>query len=209
MIKYLFSKYFRVFEISTKKNFKWWLLLDPIFRLTSDYKPFTQHKGDINKFIDGLLEDIERDYQAGTLSTDRKQQLYFDQLYKIRETMTYEQLREEIFAFFIGAFDTTGKAIAGTLLLLAMNHGAQEKVRTELKSIFTSDEEIDEDKINQMEYLDLVIKESLRLLPVSLLAGREVTKDIELSNEIGSSVRSFMTSNSIYLQQTSRFQKEL
>lgn len=98
--------------------------------------------------------------------------------------MTYDEVREEIFAFLIGAFDTTGKALAGALLLLAMNQDAQDKVVIEMENIFKSeDDEVDEDALSQMNYLDLVIKESLRLLPVALVIGRQAKKNIELSKK--------------------------
>lgn len=97
--------------------------------------------------------------------------------------MSYDQLREEIFAFLIGAFDTTGKALPAVLLLLAMNPDAQDKVVAELKSILKSEnDEVDEKCLSKMEYLDLCMKESLRLLPVALLLARHVKKDIKLCN---------------------------
>lgn len=169
--------------MSTRKIFKFWLLLDPIFRLSKDYKPFMKHKQDIYCFIDSVAADFESDFQLKEETVDRSQHAYLDQLYKIRHTMSYDQVREEIFAFLIGAFDTTGKALPAVLLLLAMNQKEQDKVAEELKTILVSEnDEVDETSLNRMEYLDLAMKESLRMLPVALLLARHVQKDIKLCN---------------------------
>lgn len=141
-----------------------------------------KHKGDTYKFAENIMHEYEKKYQAGSVDEQVKAQNYLDHLYKIRHTMTYSQMKEEIVTFIIGGFDTTGKAIAGTLLLLAMNSEAQEKVLTELKSIFTSkDDDVDEESFNKLEYLELVIKESMRLIPISLFTMRLVTKDVPFS----------------------------
>lgn len=158
-------------------------MLEPIFKFFDNYKKLKQHKQDIYRFIDKLTENYEREYQSKIKSNDSKPQVYLDQIYGIRDTMTRDELREEIFAFLIGAFDTTGKALPGVLLSLAMNQEIQEKVFLELKSIFVSeDDEADEERLNKMVYLDLVIKESLRQLPIALTLLRHVKKDIKLCN---------------------------
>lgn len=52
-------------------------------------------------------------------------------------------------------------------MLLATHPEIQEKVADELREVFYSDDvEISYDNINKLEYLERVIKESLRLCPV-------------------------------------------
>lgn len=52
-------------------------------------------------------------------------------------------------------------------MLLATHPDIQEKVADELREVFYSDNvEINYDNINKLEYLERVIKESLRLCPV-------------------------------------------
>lgn len=75
--------------------------------------------------------------------------------------------------------------ISGVLLLLAMNPTIQDKVFTELNSIFALDgDEVDEKMLSQLVYLDMVIKESLRLLPPVLVIVRQAQEDIKLSKEV-------------------------
>lgn len=159
-----------------------WQTFQPIFKFSKNYKPFQKHKTDIQKFVDDFTHQIEQEYQLKTQKSTRKPQLYLDQLYKMRDKMTYEEMREDISTFIIGGFDTSGKVIPGALLLLAMNPEVQEKLVAELKTIFTSEkDEVDEEKLTKMKYLDLVIKESLRLFPAALMFARAVKSDIKMS----------------------------
>jgi cytochrome P450 len=96
--------------------------------------------------------------------------------------MTYQQNLESFLMFFGAGFDTTGKALSSVLLLLAMNPQEQEKVHDEISSILTSEtDEVDEKMLAKMVYLDLVIKETLRLIPQVLAFIRETTEDVQLS----------------------------
>lgn len=166
----------------SEKIFKLWLMLEPIFKLSKNYSSYQKSRSCINDFVDELLEAHERDYQLKTKSLDRKPQPLLDKLYELRDSMTYEQTRESAFLFLAAGFDTTGKAIPCIVLLLAMNQRCQDKLADELKSILsTDDEEVSEANLSKMKYLDLVIKEGMRLLPSSILFGRMVKQDVKLS----------------------------
>lgn len=137
----------------------------------------------MDRILDILINKFESDYQHEmSKSASQKPQIYFEQLFKIRNTMTFHQTRESLLSFIIGGFDTTGKAIPTVLLLLAMHLKVQENVFEELNSIINP--EVDgftEDSLSKMRYLEMVIKESLRLIPIALIFGREVKRDIKLS----------------------------
>lgn len=68
--------------------------------------------------------------------------------------------------------------------MLAIHQDVQEKVVDELKEIFTSEiDEITEEALGKMKYLEMVIKECLRLFPLPSIAARNVTKDLQLSEK--------------------------
>lgn len=136
----------------------------------------------MDDFIYMLIEDHEKDYQRKIKSKDQKSKIFLDSYYNIRNTMTLDQMRDSIKTLLVAAFDTTGTAISIVLLLLAMYQDIQDKVVEELKDIFDSpDAELTEESLSEMKYLEMVIKESLRLIPVALTIGREAKKDIALS----------------------------
>lgn len=72
--------------------------------------------------------------------------------------------------------------MSGALLFLAMHPEAQEKVVEELNTIFgTADETVENEHLFELVYLDMVIKETMRLLPVLPIIGRSTTAEVELS----------------------------
>jgi cytochrome P450 len=71
--------------------------------------------------------------------------------------------------------------ISDVLLMLAMFPEIQQKVVDELKEVFgTADVPIDYDSLNRLTYLDLVIKETMRLFPVLPVSARKSTGDVEI-----------------------------
>lgn len=167
--------------MTSEKMMKFWLNCDAIYKFHKNYQPLMEHKRCANEFMDNLLKDFEHDYQKNIPFNDIRRP-YVETFYKIRETMSYEEFREEVTVFLFAGFDTTGKAIPSVLLLLAMNQVVQDKLVEEINKIFPPEcDEVDDESLLRMEFLDQVIKESLRLLPVALMFARVVTKDLKLS----------------------------
>lgn len=62
-----------------------------------------------------------------------------------------------------------------------MHPDIQERVVDELRSIFESKEqEATLELISKLDYLSMVINETLRLFPITPLIGREARSDIQL-----------------------------
>lgn len=85
----------------------------------------------------------------------------------------------DILLLLIAGYDTTAYSLAWTLLELAKNPTAQQRLQEELKDTSTH---MDGHTQSQSEYLNQVIKESMRLNPVTPMSGiRSCTKDIVAS----------------------------
>ncbi|KAL4456121.1 hypothetical protein ABPG74_014082 [Tetrahymena malaccensis] len=76
-----------------------------------------------------------------------------------------QQMIDQFMTFFFGGTDTTADLVALTLYHLSHNQNFQTKLRSEIKSIINNFEELNYDNLNQMNYLQCVIKESLRIHP--------------------------------------------
>lgn len=69
------------------------------------------------------------------------------------------------------------------LLMLAIHPEVQRKVLEELKEVFGSaDTPVDYPSLNKLVYLDLVLKEVMRLFPVLPVSGRKSTGEFEIGN---------------------------
>lgn len=72
-------------------------------------------------------------------------------------------------------------AISYTLLSLAANKDIQNKVYNEILTVFgTSQREIELNDLTKLEYLEMVIKEAMRLYPTIPLLGRMASQDIQV-----------------------------
>lgn len=99
------------------------------------------------------------------------------------EPLSNEDIREEVDTFMFAGHDTTTSGIAFCLYNLAKHPEAQRTAFQEIKSVIGDDvnKPISLQDLNDLHYLDLVIKESLRLFPSVPFFGREVQENIEIS----------------------------
>ncbi|XP_061343159.1 cytochrome P450 CYP82D47-like [Gastrolobium bilobum] len=80
-----------------------------------------------------------------------------------------------------GATDTTTVTITWALSLLLNNRHALKKIQDELDEQVGKERLVNESDINKLEYLQAVVKETLRLYPAGPLSGpREFTEDCTL-----------------------------
>ncbi|XP_052751007.1 cytochrome P450 4C1-like [Galleria mellonella] len=92
-------------------------------------------------------------------------------------------IQEEVDTFMFEGHDTTASGITFLLLMLANHQDIQEKVYQEMKSIFgDSTRPATTDDLAQMKYLELCIKETLRLYPPVHLVARKLKEPVKLSN---------------------------
>ncbi|KAF5183409.1 Cytochrome p450, partial [Thalictrum thalictroides] len=82
---------------------------------------------------------------------------------------------------FIGASDTSSTLLEWTFAELLRNPRVMEKAQAEVRQIFNGKNKIDQADIDKLNYLRLVIKESLRLHPpIPLLIPRECKERCEI-----------------------------
>lgn len=99
----------------------------------------------------------------------------------LKNQMTEETLNDHAYIVTAAAVDSTTSALYSILLLLAIHPKYQEKVVAELRGIFDSaDSPVTLEDCSRMEYTEMVIKESMRLLPPTPLIGRQSTAELSL-----------------------------
>ncbi|XLR57655.1 hypothetical protein S83_008327, partial [Arachis hypogaea] len=79
---------------------------------------------------------------------------------------------------FVGGSDTTSTNLEWIFTELLRNPNTMKKVQEEIRRIVGNKSKVDENDINQMNYLKFVIKEGLRLHPpVPILVPRQTTSN--------------------------------
>ncbi|VVC93542.1 unnamed protein product [Leptidea sinapis] len=162
-----------IFKVGSTRTFSIWLWPDWIFKLSWQYRHFTKHSNKIINITNNIIRKKRNDLKHVDLNVYENQTI-FDHLILLSQRQngfTDKELREEITTFLLAATDTSAVAICNTLLLLGKYPKIQEKVHEELVRVFENDKEKSfKDVLNDLKYLDMVLKESLRLYPPHHLA---------------------------------------
>jgi len=87
------------------------------------------------------------------------------------ERMTDEQVRDEAVTLFLAGHETTANALNWTFWLLAQNPEAEARLHQELDTVLQGNRPTLPD-LKRLPYTDMVIKESMRLMPPVWSIGR-------------------------------------
>lgn len=87
--------------------------------------------------------------------------------------LTNEDIREEVDTFLFAGHDTTTSALSFIFYNIAKYPEVQQKIYEEILEVFGDDDKVTLSKLNNLNYTDLVIKESLRLFPPVPMYGRK------------------------------------
>jgi cytochrome P450 len=92
-----------------------------------------------------------------------------------------KSIRDNVGVFFLAGHETTAATLGWILSILGTNSEVQDKARKEVYEKVPN--EITYDSLKELNYIEGLIKESLRLYPgVPSLGGRKVEKDITLGD---------------------------
>ncbi|KAI4462999.1 cytochrome p450 family 4 [Holotrichia oblita] len=88
-------------------------------------------------------------------------------------------IREEVNTFIFEGHDTVSSCLGFTLMLLACNKDVQDRVMEEINYLIPNkNDNITFDILNNMKYLERVLKESLRLYPSVPMFGRRISETV-------------------------------
>lgn len=153
------------------------LLPDKIFHLTSIYKRDNVNRNFIFQALLDLISIGKFDGADGI-----NQNIFLHKLLRRRDELSHEHLKDHVLAIGAAAFDALASSCAYCILFLAMNHDVQKKVYSEIISCGLKHEEsLTLEKLTKLKYLDLVIKETVRLTPGVHGIAREPMNNLKLS----------------------------
>ncbi|XP_055605540.1 cytochrome P450 4d1-like [Uranotaenia lowii] len=100
--------------------------------------------------------------------------------------LTDLEVREEVDTFMFEGHDTTTSAVSFTFYNLAKYPEVQQKCYEEIVSVFSDDpnKPIELSQLNDLTYLEMVIKETLRLYPSVPMIGRRCVEDVTIDGKV-------------------------
>ena len=134
----------------------------------------------VQKMAENKIEDEEEEENVGV----KRKLALLDVLLQSTidgKPLTNLEIREEVDTFMFAGHDTTTSGISFCLYNLAKHPEIQQKVFDEIRNVIGDDvnQPVTQKILNDLHYLEMVIKESLRLFPSVPIFAREVQENIK------------------------------
>ncbi|XP_077969274.1 uncharacterized protein LOC120344841 [Styela clava] len=164
-----------------------WLWPDFLFYLSKKGREFDKHINVLHSTSQGIILDRMKTFKAGEQAkSDKKRRLAFlDMLLNVSQdgtVLSFSDIQEEVDTFMFEGHDTTAAAMSWALQLIGSHPEVQKKLQDEVDRVMGDDEnkQLTMEDIRKLEYLELVIKESLRMFPSVPMFGRTTSHDCVL-----------------------------
>jgi cytochrome P450 len=94
--------------------------------------------------------------------------------------LTNQQIRNEVMNLFAAGYEVTAHTLAFTLYLISQHPDVEARLLEEIDRVI-GQRAITIPDLEQMPYLEMVLKESMRLLPVTTLLSRQAVESVVLN----------------------------
>jgi cytochrome P450 len=134
--------------------------------------------------LEGVVGDIIAERRGNEGDADADEGVPMDMLSILlraqeRGEQSAGQLRDEVVTMLLAGHDTTALTLTYTWYLLSQHPSAREKVHDEIKAVVDGRPTIDD--VQELEYVEWVIDEAMRLYPPVYTIFREPKTDVELA----------------------------
>nr|KYP67580.1 Cytochrome P450 750A1 family [Cajanus cajan] len=121
-------------------------------------------------FFDKIIDDhIQSEKGEGKVKDFLDVMLSFIGMEESEYRVERPNIKAILLDMLIGSMDTSATAIEWTISELLKNPRAMKKVQMELETVVGMKRKVEESDLDKLEYLDMVIKESMRIHPVAPL----------------------------------------
>ncbi|XP_048007490.1 cytochrome P450 4V2-like [Leguminivora glycinivorella] len=168
-----------------------WLYPDFVYQHLPRYKEFVYHRQNIHSFVDEIIQRKRKELEAiqrgemAPISEKTFLDLMIESSGRLQQKYSDLELREELMVIVMAGTDTSAVGASFAAAMLARHPEVQNKLHHELDMIFgDSDRDLTVEDLPKLQYLEAVVKETLRLYPPVPVTAREVTDNVTLPSGI-------------------------
>lgn len=157
-----------------------WVLLPPFQIDLGAHSPYGDFKR-LRSETDALLyAEISRRRAEGDLAKrDDILSMLLQATHEDGSPMTDEELRDELMTLLVAGHETTASTLAWVFERILSLPAVREKALAELRDV-VGDGPLEPAHHGKLEYLDGIVKETLRLRPILVLVGRRLKAPVEV-----------------------------
>jgi cytochrome P450 len=139
----------------------------------SPYRAFRARRAQVDAQLDELIRE-----RRGTAGTGRADvlSLLLDARDEAGQPMSDAELRDELLTMLMAGHETTATSLSWAFSNILSRPEVESKLRAEVETARGKDGALDVAAVHKLEYLDAVIKESLRLTPIVPDVVRKLTR---------------------------------
>nr|WCC58117.1 cytochrome P450 [Pharsalia antennata] len=169
-----------------KKLFMSYFIPPYLFLLTSVGRVIFKDFFEVRTFIYNVIKQKKRGFKNENDFRENSNKLpLMDMMLEAEGTIfSDEEISREIILFLLAGTDTSGVTLIFTFTLLAMNPEIQEKVYQEVIRTVGLERPVSHSDLPHLKYMERVLFETMRILPVTPIIERYAESDIDLGNKI-------------------------
>lgn len=136
--------------------------------------------------IQSKIDELNLKNQQLEEQNSKKNSIFINQTLTLvqKNELNWKEVEAESNVMIFGAFETTASVLYSVLMCLSFYTEYQEKVYEEILSVVPDDGDITFEHIKELTFMEMVINETLRLLPAVPLVGRRVAEDMHLNKDL-------------------------
>ncbi|XVE50213.1 hypothetical protein DITRI_Ditri01bG0143800 [Diplodiscus trichospermus] len=165
--------------------------LFPSFKLLQLLSGLRSQLERVHQKVDKILENVINEHKVGKQmprSREEEPNDLLDVLLALQESgelefpLTTDNIKAVIMDIFVAGSDTSFTVLEWAMSEMLKNPRVMQKAQAEVRKVFNRKGNVDVEGLHELEYLKLVIKESLRLHPPGpLLIPRECTQSFQIN----------------------------
>ncbi|CRL05090.1 CLUMA_CG018234, isoform A [Clunio marinus] len=155
---------------------------DTIFKLTPRYYE-NKRQGQYLKDFHQRIIDERREILKNNNNCDEKDlgyNIFIDHILNNEGMFSDEDIQHHVITVLSAGYETSATATAHCILFLAQHQNVQNRMVEEINEVYATDDEITFESLGKLQYMDRVIKETLRVAPVGPVIFREAMDDFEI-----------------------------